>query len=77
MTKHLVDNDKTCPSLSNDASSSGESKYDQESGSNSCLRDTDTVSKRNVFFSCTLPFVIDRTLARIVSGLYRKTMKLL
>ncbi|KAL8105180.1 putative aquaporin NIP7-1 isoform X1 [Apium graveolens] len=66
MTKQLVDNDNTCPNLSNDASSSGESKYDQESGCNSSLRDTDRVLKRNAFFSCTLPFGIDPTLARII-----------
>lgn len=76
MTKQLIDNVKTCPNLSNDASSSGESKYDQESGSNLSLRDTDTVSKRNAFFSCTLPFGIDPTLARIVSSLYRKNYEI-
>lgn len=76
MTKQLIDNDKTCPNLSNEASSSGESKYDQESGSSSSLRDTDTVLKRNAFFSCTLPFGIDPTLARIVSRLYRKNYKI-
>ena len=67
MTKQLIDDDNTYPNLPNDASSSGESKYDQESGSSSGLKNADIVSKRNAIFSWTLPFRIDPTLARIVS----------
>ncbi|WOH12881.1 hypothetical protein DCAR_0832390 [Daucus carota subsp. sativus] len=68
MTKQLIDDDNTYPNLPNDASSSGESKYDQESGASSGLKNADIVSKRNAIFSCTLPFRIDPTLARIIAA---------
>lgn len=63
--KHLMDDDQPSPNVSNDASTSDQSKYDQESGSNTVLTNKD-VSTKNAAFSCGLPFGIDSTLVRIV-----------
>lgn len=65
MMKNLIDDDQTSLNVLNDASTSNQSKYEQEIGSNTVLRNGD-VFTNNAAFSCSLPFGIDTTLARMV-----------